>query len=330
MERPNSIGRTARQAPPPVAAMARLAAAGLALSIAAVAVGLSGAGPDPRLPAAIAHALVIAVPIAAGLCPLRATRLGGPLRPAVDPERLSVGADHVRGVRRQPAVQPGPDLGLARGGPARDFVFAYPSGRWWPAWTSFWCASRHSPSPLCYCRRWRSWTSFRSEPVEQLRHRVSVQRPEHLVGAGVHRPVRHSPPADHDRAGIRVCGAGTGVPPRWGTRLTRVGLLPVVAVAILRMAMAAAFIVARRRSPDSELTDVLGVIALLCIPAFAGGLRTRAPSRPAGRRAGALQARYALRKQAEDGGARCHRRRGGRSFARGGVLAHRGSGRSAE
>ena len=54
-----------------------------------------------------------------------------------------------------------------------------------------------------------------------------------------------------------------------GTRLTRVGLLPVVTVAIVRMVTAAAFVVARRRSPDSDLTDVLGVIALLCMPAFA-------------------------------------------------------------
>ena len=54
-----------------------------------------------------------------------------------------------------------------------------------------------------------------------------------------------------------------------GTRLTRVGLLPVVTVAIVRMVTAAAFVVARRRSPDSDLTDLFGVIALLCIPAFA-------------------------------------------------------------
>jgi len=47
--------------------LAGLAAAGLALSVAAVAVSLSGAGPEPRWITAIVHALVIAAPIAAGL-----------------------------------------------------------------------------------------------------------------------------------------------------------------------------------------------------------------------------------------------------------------------
>ena len=53
-----------------------------------------------------------------------------------------------------------------------------------------------------------------------------------------------------------------------GSRLTREALLPVLGTAILRMAFAAAFIVARRRSPDSQLTEALGLVALACIPAF--------------------------------------------------------------
>jgi signal transduction histidine kinase len=81
------------------------------------------------------------------------------------------------------------------------------------------------------------------------------------------------------------------------SRLTRVGLMPVLAVAVLRMVAAASFVLMRVRSPESQLTDFLGLVALLCMPAFsvafvAGLLRSR---RAAGRALARLGAGFASR-----------------------------------
>jgi len=81
------------------------------------------------------------------------------------------------------------------------------------------------------------------------------------------------------------------------SRLTRVGLMPVVALAVLRMVVAAAFVLVRSRSPESQLTDFLGLVALLCMPAFsvafvAGLLRSR---RAAGRALARLGAGFGSR-----------------------------------
>ncbi len=122
------------------------------------------------------------------LCPLRPTGLRGPLRPAAGAERLSLGADHVRRVRRQPALQRGPDLRLAGGGPAglRRSRLSVGAAQDSPG---------QAPGPRGGSHRRRSVPADGGvrgpvpgpEPVEQLRHRLSAQRPEHRLGAGVHR-----------------------------------------------------------------------------------------------------------------------------------------------
>lgn len=64
--RPSAIGADP-EVVPPVAGLAALGAAGVALSAAAAWVAATGSGPEPRGIAAAAHALVIAAPIGAGL-----------------------------------------------------------------------------------------------------------------------------------------------------------------------------------------------------------------------------------------------------------------------
>ena len=108
------------------------------------------------------------------------------------------------------------------------------------------------------------------DPVEQLRIRLPAQRiPGDRVGAGIHRlPSSSRSPRPPPRLVFAAVALVLALRLVRGSRLTRVGLLPVLAVAIVRMAAAAAFMVARRASPDSQLTEVLGTVALLCIPAF--------------------------------------------------------------
>ena len=64
--RPSAAGAN-REVALPAAGLAAIGAAGVALSLAAVLVTTSGAGPEPHGLMAVAHALVIAAPIAAGL-----------------------------------------------------------------------------------------------------------------------------------------------------------------------------------------------------------------------------------------------------------------------
>ena len=61
---------------PPVAGLAALGAAGVALSAAAAWIAATGAGPAPRGFSAVVHALVIAAPIAAGLYAVRVNPRG--------------------------------------------------------------------------------------------------------------------------------------------------------------------------------------------------------------------------------------------------------------
>ena len=190
----------------------------LALSITAVAVGLTGDGPDPRAPQRArlradhrradrrGHLRAHAQPA-----------VGRPLRPAAGPERLSLGADDVHRVRRQPALQRGPYLGLAGGGPAGlrrsrlsvraaetrldkllvrvaaltvavlflptvAFVDQFPVPNPWGS-----CGTDCPPNAL----------NITSEPGFIDRFVTPLT-------------------ADHHRAGVRGRGAGTGAPPRAG------------------------------------------------------------------------------------------------------------------
>src|SRR5829696_9749361 len=64
--RPSATGAD-REVAPPVAGLAALGAAGVALSAAAAWIAATGAGTEPRGFSAAVHAAVIAAPIAAGL-----------------------------------------------------------------------------------------------------------------------------------------------------------------------------------------------------------------------------------------------------------------------
>src|SRR5215213_2775228 len=64
--RPRATGAD-REVTPPVAGLAALGAAGVALSAAAAWIAATGAGTEPRGFSAVVHAVVIAAPIAAGL-----------------------------------------------------------------------------------------------------------------------------------------------------------------------------------------------------------------------------------------------------------------------
>ena len=79
-----------------------------------------------------------------------------------------------------------------------------------------------------------------------------------------------------------------------GTSLMRAELMPVLAAAVVRMVATVAFLIAREADSGSQLTDVLGWIALLGTPAISIGfliglLRSRArAARALGKLSGAL------------------------------------------
>ena len=56
-----------------------------------------------------------------------------------------------------------------------------------------------------------------------------------------------------------------------GSSLMRAELVPVLAAALLRMVATAAFLIARGADPESQVTDVLGAVALLATPAVSVG-----------------------------------------------------------
>ena len=304
--------------------MAGLAVGGLALSGAAVVVALSGAGDEPRTVAAIVHALVIAAPIAAGLYalhaqPASAGRFG----------RLMV----LSGFLWSPTMlaESANSLLYSMGRVSAWLaevllvyvVLAYPSGRlvaradrllvraaalivgvlFLP--TALFVAQYPVPTP---------WASCGSDCPSNA-FQVTGSEPgffDAFIG-----------PLQQATTALIYAGVAVALAVRLsrGSRLTREALLPVLGTAILRMAFAAAFIVARRRSPDSQLTEALGLVALALHPGLLGRLRDRAPTRQADRRAGPDEARGSLREPAAwPGRARCNRRRGGRSLPRGGLL----------
>ena len=53
-----------------------------------------------------------------------------------------------------------------------------------------------------------------------------------------------------------------------GSSLMRLELVPVLAAAVLRMVATAAFLLARGANPESDLTEVLGAVALLARPPY--------------------------------------------------------------
>ncbi len=282
-----------------------MATAGLALSAAAVAVALTGAGPEPRALAAIVHALVIAAPIGAGLYalysqPASAGRFGRLLVLSGflwAPTMLAESADSLLySVGRISAWLAEALLIYV--------VLAYPSGRLVGRAEKLLFRAAAVTVGVLYL------------PTSLLVEQYPVPTPWSSCGSdcppNAFQAIGSEPgfidsfliPFAQVTTTVIFAAVTLVLALRLvrGSRLTRVGLLPVLVVAIVRMAAATAFMVARRGSPDSQLTEVLGTVALLCIPAFAvafvlGLLRARMA---AGRALVRLGARYGSRPEGEE------------------------------
>ena len=259
-----------REVAPHVAGLAALGAAGVALSLAAAWVAATGAGPEPRGFAAVAHALVIAAPISAGLYAVYRHPGGrfGWLLVLVgvlwSPTMLAESSDSVLYSIGRVSVWFAELLLIY-------LVLAFPSGR---------LASRADrlllragilvlslslaltplgdfpePSPWASCATDCPANAFMvpsSEPG--FVHDVlmpMVQVASVVLFAGVALQL------------LRRLASGSSV--------MRVELVPVLAAAVLRMAATVAFLVARGANPESQVTEVLGEVALLATPAVSAG-----------------------------------------------------------
>lgn len=273
---------------PPRAAVAVLATAGLLLSVAAFAAALSGAGQEPRAVAATVHALVIAAPIAAGLFALRtqpapADRFGWVLLVAGllwSPTLLAESADSL-------AYSIGRVAAWLAEATLVYVVLAYPTGR----------LVNRVDRLLAGAAFVAVGTLFL--PTALLVDQYPVPSPWSSCGTdcppNAFMAVSSEPgfvdvflaPLGGFAAFAVYAGVALVLARRLAraSRLTRVGLMPVLALAVLRMVAAASFVLLRDTAPGSPLTDLVGLVALLCMPAFAvafvaGLLRSR---RAAGR-----------------------------------------------
>lgn len=267
--RPPATGAN-QEVAPPVAGLAALGAAGAVLSAAAAWIAVTGAGPPPHGFSAVAHALVIATPIAAGLYSVYVhpgARFGWLLILAGvlwSPTMLAESADSVLYSIGRVWVWFAELLFIY-------LVLAFPSGRF---------ASRAdrllfragvvavglylvlallgdfpTPSPWASCGTDCPSNAFMlpsSEPgfvdavLMPMTQALSVAV---LVGVAV-----------------RLFGRLAG-----GSSLMRLELVPVLAGAVVRMLATAAFLLARGANPESNLTEVLGAVALLATPAVSAG-----------------------------------------------------------
>jgi PAS domain S-box-containing protein len=290
--RPSASGADQNVAPP-VAGLAALGAAGVALSAAAAWIAGTGAGSDPRWLSAAAHALVIAAPIAAGLYAVYRDpggRFGWLLLLAGvlwSPTMLAESSDAVLYSVGRVWVWLAELLLIY-------LVLAFPSGR---------LASRvdrvlvragavvvslyvvtallgeyPEPSPWATCG-----TDCPSNAL------MLPSSEPGFVGAAL-MPVAQA-------ASIVVfAGVALQLLRRLlnGSSLMRVELVPVLAAAVVRMGATAAFLIAREGDAGAQLTEVLGWIALLATPAVSVGfliglLRSRArATRALGKLSGAL------------------------------------------
>ncbi len=278
---------------PPVAGLAALGAAGVALSAAAAWIAATGAGPAPHGFSALVHALVIAAPIGAGLYAvyvhpgarfgwllILAGVLWSPTMLAESPDSVlySIGRVWVwfaellliylvlafpsgqfanradRLLFRAGAVAVGLFLVLA-------LLGDYPTPSPWAS-----CDTDCPPNAFMLPSSEPGFVDAVLMPMTQA---LSV-----AVFVGV---------------AVRLVGRLVG-----GSSLMRLELVPVLAAAVLRMVATAAFLLARGANPESDLTDVLGAVALLGTPAVSVGFliglvssRARA-ARALGKLSGAL------------------------------------------
>jgi PAS domain S-box-containing protein len=250
--------------------LAALGAAGVALTGVAVWVALTGAGAEPRGSSAAVHALVIAAPFAAGLYAVYrnpGARFGWLLVLAGvlwSPTMLAESADSVLYSIGRVSVWFAELLLIY-------LVLAFPTGR---------LSSRTDrllvragavivalyvvyallgdypePSPWATCGTDCPDNAFMlpsSEPG--------------FVGAALL-------PALQLASVVVFAGVALQLLRRLmkGTSLMRVELVPVLAAAVVRMAATVAFLIAREADSGSQLTEVLGWIALLATPAVSVG-----------------------------------------------------------
>jgi PAS domain S-box-containing protein len=267
--RPPAIGAD-HEVAPPVAALAALGAAGAALSAAAAWIAATGTGPAPHWFSAAVHALVIGAPIAAGLYAVYwhpGGRFGWLLILAGvlwSPTMLVESPDSVLYSIGRVGVWFA-ELLLVY------LVLAFPSGRLARRLDRLlfragivvlalhlplaFLGGFPEPSPWASCGTDCPPNAFMlpsSEPgfVDTVLVPLS-QVAAVLLFAAVALRLLHRLTAD--------------------SSLLRLELVPVLAAAVLRMAVTAAFVLARGANPDSELTDVLGAIAFLATPAVSAG-----------------------------------------------------------
>jgi PAS domain S-box-containing protein len=267
--RPAATGAN-HEVAPPVAGLAALGAAGVALSSAAAWVTATGAGPAPHGFSATLHALVIAAPIAAGLYAVY-----------VHPSGRFGWQLVLAGVLWSPTMlAESPDSVLYSIGRAWVFlaellliylVLAFPSGRLAGGWDRLLFRAGVVVAALYL-------------PLTLL---GGFPEPTPWASCGTDCPpnafmLPSSEPGVVDAALLPITQVASlllfvGVALRLFNRLTsgsslmRLELVPVLAAATFRMAATAAFLLARGANPDSGLTDVIGGIALLATPAVSAG-----------------------------------------------------------
>jgi PAS domain S-box-containing protein len=278
---------------PPVAGLAALGAAGVALSAAAAWIAATGAGPEPRGFSAAAHALVIAAPMAGGLYAVHKNprgRFGWLLLLAGvlwSPTMLVESSDSVLYSIGRVWVWMGELLLIY-------LVLAFPSGRLvgradrllvraGGVVVSLYVATAllgeyPEPSPWASCGTDCPGNAFMLASSE-LGFVDAVLMPVAQVASVV----------------LFACVALQLLRRLLnGSSLMRVVLVPVLIAAVMRMAATVAFLISRDADAESQLTEVLGWIALLGTPAISIGfliglVRSRArAARAMGKLSGAL------------------------------------------
>ena len=278
---------------PPVAGLAALGAAGVALSAAAAWIAATGAGAEPRGFSAAVHALVIAAPMAAGLYAVYRHprgRFGWLLILAAvlwSPTMLAESSDSVLYSIGRVWVWSAELLLIY-------LVLAFPSGRLVSRTdrvlvragvvvvclylVSALLAPYPEPNPWASCGTDCPANAFML-PSSEPGFVDSVLMPLTQAASVV----------------LFVCVALQLLRRLVnGSSLMRVVLVPVLAAAVARMVATTAFLIARGADAGSQLTEVLGWIALLGTPAVSVGfliglVRSRArAARALGKLSGAL------------------------------------------
>ena len=255
---------------PPVVGLAALGAAGVALSAAAAWVAATGAGPEPRGFTAAVHALVIAAPIVAGLYAGYRNpggRFGWLLLLAGvlwSPTMLAESSDSVLYSIGRVSVWFAELLLIY-------LVLAFPTGRLRSRGdqllvragaglvalllVSALLGGYPEPSPWASCGTDCPGNAFMLPSSE----------PGFVADALM--------PALQLASVILFAAVALQLLRRLmrGTSLMRVELVPVLTAAVVRMAATVAFLIAREADSGSQLTEVLGWIALLGTPAISVG-----------------------------------------------------------